>query len=142
MLKLISPLISPELLKIISEMGHGDVVLLADANFPAYSCGAKYVVRADGVGVSALLDVILELLPIDTFVSKPVKLMEVAEGDNYLPEIWGDFKHILAKHSIQQDKIDYIERFAYYELAKKAYCIISTGERARYANVQLQKGIL
>ena len=142
MLKKISPLISPELLKILAEMGHGDDIVLVDANYPAQSSKAAHIVRAPGIDATDLLDAILELFPVDTFVEKPIRLMEVAAVDSYHPEIWKDFEAICQKHGVSKDKWEFMERFDYYEMANHAYCVVSTGERHRYANISIKKGIL
>ena len=142
MLKKISPLISPELLKILAEMGHGDTIVLADANFPAESSNAQFVTRADGIAMPPLLDAVLELLPVDTYVEKPITLMQVVPGDDYVPEIWNEYKCIFTKHGQNEEKIEYVDRFAYYNLADTAYCVVATGERARYANIIIKKGVL
>ena len=142
MLKKISPLISPELLKILAEMGHGDVIAFGDANFPAESSKASYVGRADGIPIPALLDAVLELFPIDTFVPQPVKLMQVVPGDDYVPEVVEEYKKILAKHDVGEDKIEYLERFDFYGHTDTAYCVVATGETARYANITLKKGVI
>lgn len=139
MLKGIPDIISPELLKILDEMGHGDEIVIADGNFPTASMGQREV-RADGHGVPELLDAILQLFPLDTYVEAPVALMEVVPGDPVVPVIWDEFKEIIEKRD--PAKIEYIERFAFYERAKKAYAIIATGEKAIYANVLLKKGIV
>ena len=144
MLKGIPPIISPELLKTLCEMGHGDELVIADGNFPSHSVGKNAVViRADGHGVPELLDAILSLIPLDTHVVKPVALMEVSAGDNTPePEIWATYKEILAKREPDNCQIEMTERFAFYERAKKAYLIIATGETAIYANVLLKKGVV
>ena len=144
MLKGISPLISPELLKVLCEMGHGDELVIADGNFPSQSIGKNaVVVRADGHGVPELLDAILKLIPLDAYVEKPVALMEVVPGDTCpTPEIWADYKRILNKHEPDNCKIDMTERFAFYERAKNAYLIVATGETAIYANILLKKGVV
>lgn len=144
MLKGISPLISPALLKVLCEMGHGDELVIADGNFPCESMGKNAVViRADGHGVPELLDAILKLIPLDAYVEKPVALMEVVPGDTCpTPEIWDVYKSILNKHEPDNCKIDMTERFAFYERAKKAYLIIATGETAIYANILLKKGVV
>lgn len=144
MLKGISPLISPALLKVLCEMGHGDELVIADGNFPCESMGKNAVViRADGHGVPELLDAILKLIPLDAYVEKPVALMEVVPGDTCpTPEIWDVYKNILNKHEPDNCKIDMTERFAFYERAKKAYLIIATGETAIYANILLKKGVV
>ena len=144
MLKGISPLLSPELLKVLCEMGHGDELVIADGNFPCESMGKNAVViRADGHGVPELLDAILRLIPLDAYVEKPVALMEVVPGDPCpTPEIWDVYKKILEKYEPDNCAIDMTERFAFYERAKKAYLIIATGETAIYANILLKKGVL
>jgi L-fucose mutarotase len=144
MLKGISPLISPELLKVLCEMGHGDELVIADGNFPSHSVGKDAVViRADGHGVPELLDAVLKLIPLDPYVEKPVALMEVVPGDSCpTPEIWDVYKKILNRHEPNNCAIDMTERFAFYERAKKAYLIIATGETAIYANILLKKGVV
>ena len=144
MLKGISPLLSPELLKVLCEMGHGDELVIADGNFPCESMGKNAVViRADGHGVPELLDAILRLIPLDAYVEKPVALMEVVPGDTCpTPEIWDVYKKILEKYEPDNCAIDMTERFAFYERASKAYLIIATGETAIYANILLKKGVL
>ncbi len=144
MLKGISPLISPELLKALAEMGHGDELVIADGNFPCHSVGKNsIVIRADGHGVPEILDAVLKLIPLDTYTQKPVALMEVVKGDTCgTPEIWGTYEEILSKHEPDHHDIDYTERFAFYERAKGAYLIIATGEKAIYANILLKKGVV
>lgn len=144
MLKGIPPIISPELLKALAEMGHGDSLVIADGNFPAESVGKNaIVIRADGHGVPEILDAVLTLIPLDSYVEKPVALMEVVPGDTCgTPGIWKTYKDILNKHEPDHCKIEMTERFAFYEKAKAAYLIIATGETAIYANVMLQKGVV
>ena len=140
MLKNIPSIISPELLKILHEMGHSDEIVIGDGNFPAAS-NAKRLIRADGHGVPELLDAILQLLPLDTYVDAPVMLMQVTPGDDVDPVIWNDYRKIVDKH---QDNVRFeeIERFAFYERARDAYAIVATGESALYANVILKKGVV
>jgi len=144
MLKGIPPIISPELLKALCEMGHGDELVIADGNFPSHSIGKNAVViRADGHGIPEILDAILQLIPLDPYVEKPVALMEVVPGDTCpTPEIWATYKEILNKYEPDNHEIDMTERFAFYERAKGAYLIIATGETAIYANVLLKKGVV
>ena len=143
MLKGISPLISPELLKVLCEMGHGDELVIADGNFPAESIGKNAVViRADGHGVPELLDAVLQLIPLDQYVEKPAALMEVVPGDPVVPVIWDEYRALLEKHGESPAAIEMTERFAFYERAKKAYAIIATGETAIYANILLKKGVV
>lgn len=144
MLKGIPKIISPELLKVLCEMGHGDRIVIADGNFPAESMGKDaIVIRCDGHGVPELLEAILELFPLDTYVEKPVNLMEVVKGDKVETPIWDVYKSIIAKQDARgADAVGNIERFAFYEEAKKAYAIIATSESALYANIMLQKGVV
>ncbi|MCI6400371.1 MAG: RbsD/FucU domain-containing protein [Candidatus Fimivicinus sp.] len=138
MLKGIPSILSPELLKILMEMGHGDELVIGDGNFPAAS-NAQRLIRCDGHGVPALLDAILTLMPLDTYVDAPVALMETTRGDPR-PVIWEEYQRILATH--QKVKMETVERFAFYERAKQAYAIIATGETALYANLILKKGVV
>ncbi len=140
MLKGIPAILSPELLKIMMEMGHGDEIVLGDGNFPAASC-AKRLVRLDGHGVPEILDAMLRLFPLDTFVEAPVGLMAVVPGDTTVPAIWDDYRRIIAAREGGR-KIELVERFAFYERAKRAYAIVATGESALYANVILKKGVV
>lgn len=144
MLKGIPSILSPELLKVLCEMGHSDILVLADGNFPAESVGKNAkVIRCDGHGIPALLDAILTLFPLDTYCEKPVKLMEVVPGDPVETPIWNIYEEILSRHDPRGNKIiDQVERFAFYEEAKHAYVIVATGEKAQYANIMLQKGVV
>lgn len=144
MLKNIPPILSPDMLKVLCEMGHGDRLVIADANFPATSMGKNAIVlRADGHSATELLDAILTLFPLDTYVEHPVSLMQVMPGDNVKTPIWDEYKAIVAKHDARgADAFGEIERFAFYEESKKVYAIIATGEKALYANVMLQKGVI
>ncbi|MBO5326700.1 MAG: fucose isomerase [Clostridia bacterium] len=144
MLKGIPKILSPELLKVLCEMGHSDRIVLADGNFPAESMGKNaIVIRADGHGTCELLDAILKVFPLDTYVEKPVSLMEVMKGDTVETPIWKDYERIVSDADTRgADAIGTIERFAFYEQAKTAYAIIATGESALYANVMLQKGVV
>ena len=144
MLKGIPKIISPELLKVLCEMGHSDTIVIADGNFPAESMGKNAkVIRCDGHGGVELLDAILQLLPLDTYVEKPVSLMEVMAGDPVETPIWDEYKAIISRYDSRGDKaVGNIERFAFYEEAKKAYAIIATSEPALYANIILQKGVI
>ena len=144
MLKGIPKILSPELLKVLCEMGHSDRIVLADGNFPAQSMGKNaIVIRADGHGTCELLEAILEVFPLDTYVEKPVSLMEVMKGDTVETPIWKDYERIVSSADTRgANAIGTVERFAFYEQAKTAYAIIATGESALYANVMLQKGVV
>ena len=144
MLKNIPKILSPELLKVLCEMGHSDRIVLADGNFPAESMGKNaIVIRADGHGTCELLDAILKVFPLDTYVEKPVSLMEVMKGDTVETPIWKDYERIVSDADARgANAIGTVERFAFYEQAKTAYAIIATGESAIYANIMLQKGVI
>jgi len=141
MLKGISPVISPELIKILMEMGHGDELVIGDGNFPSASM-AQRLVRSDGLNVPVLLDAILQLFPLDQYVEKPVALMAVVPGDTYKPVIWDEYRLIVKKHESNFSDFEYVERFAFYERAKKAYAVLSSSEMALYANLILKKGVV
>lgn len=144
MLKGIPKILSPELLKVLCEMGHSDTLVIGDGNFPAESMGKNAkVIRMDGHGTCEVLEAILQVFPLDTYVEKPVKLMEVMAGDTVETPIWDEYAKIVAANDVRgKDAIGNIERFAFYEEAKKAYAIIATSEGALYANVLLQKGVI
>lgn len=142
MLKNIPKILSPELLKTLMEMGHGDTIVIADGNFPSETCG-KRVIRADGHQIPELLDAILELFPLDLKYSEyAFSLMEVVEGDDTKPIIWNEYNNILDKYHENRPQIEYIERFKFYSRAKEAYAVIATGESALYANIILTKGVI
>jgi L-fucose mutarotase len=144
MLKGIPKIISPELLKVLCEMGHGDRLVIADANFPSESIGKNSkVIRMDGHTATDVLKAVLQLIPLDTYVEKPVYLMQKVPGDNVETPIWNEYAEIINRiGGTDASHIGNIERFEFYEQAKSAYCIIATGESALYANVMLQKGVI
>lgn len=138
MLKGIPNLLSPELLKILMEMGHGDELVISDGNFPAASM-AQRLVRLDGHGACAVLDAILQLLPLDTY-APPVYLMNKVPGDTVETPIWEEYQKITAPHTSAEPV--FLERFDFYERAKQAYAVVYTSETALYANIILKKGVL
>jgi L-fucose mutarotase len=140
MLKEIPSILSPDLLKILMEMGHGDEIVIADGNFPSAS-RARRLVRSDGNNVPELLDAILKYFPLDTYVTHPVALMAVVPGDTYKPTIWAKYREIINNHE-QFSDFEFIERFAFYERAEHAYAVIATSETALYANIILKKGVI
>ena len=144
MLKGIPKVLPPELLKVLCEMGHSDRLVIGDGNFPSESVGKdSIVIRMDGHGTCEILEAILQLFPLDTYVEQPVKLMQVLPGDPVETPIWDSYKEIVGKADERGDRaIGQIERFAFYEEARSAYAVIATGESALYANVMLQKGVL
>ena len=142
MLKGIPSILSPELLKVLMEMGHGDEIVIGDGNFPHASM-AKRLIRCDGHGVPELLDAILAFFPLDAYTEHPAAVMAVANGDSApTPEIWGKYKEIIAGHEPEHNNIEFMDRFAFYERAKAAYAVIATGEGAIYANIILKKGVV
>lgn len=144
LLKGIPKILSPELLKVLCEMGHSDRIVIADGNFPAETMGKNaIVIRMDGLSADEVLDAILQVFPLDTYVEKPVSLMEVMSGDPVETPIWNVYKDIIKKYDQRGDNtIGEIERFKFYDEAKTAYAIIATGESALYANIMLQKGVV
>lgn len=141
MLKGIPAILPPELLKILMEMGHGDEIVIGDGNFPAAAC-AQRLVRCDGHGVPELLDAILQLMPLDPYVEKPLALMDLSGGDTEIPPIWQIYEQTAAKYEPDNHRFEKMERFAFYERARKAYAIVATGETAIYANLILKKGVV
>ena len=136
MLKGIPNILTPELLKILMEMGHGDELVIADGNFPSQRIGQR-VVRLDGHNVPEIMEAVLKLYPLDTY-SVPVALMAKVPGDTVETPIWDTYKKIVADHTDQEP--EFVERFAFYERAKDAYAVIATSEKALYANIILKKG--
>ena len=141
MLKGLSPLLTPELLKILCEMGHGDEIVLADGNFPSEAIGQR-VVRLDAHAGTDVLKAIMSVFPIDTYSDPNAFLMEVVPCDNVETPIWDEYSHIMKESEGETVRIGHIERFAFYERAKKAYAVIATGETALYANLILKKGVI
>ncbi|MHC4231346.1 MAG: RbsD/FucU family protein [Planctomycetota bacterium] len=148
MLKKIPSILPPQLLKVLMEMGHADEIVIADGNFPAASIAActvsKQVIRMDGHEVPPILDAILQLFPLDPYVEKPVGLMQLVSGDTVKTPIWDEYQKIIKASDESEKFIDFefIERFEFYERAKKAYAVIATSEKALYANIILKKGVL
>ena len=147
MLKNIPSILSPELLKVLCEMGHSDRICIGDGNFPGASMakakGAIFL-RADGHGVPELLDAILQVFPLDAYVDQPAILMEKMERDAALDiPVWKTYKEIIAKYDSRgESAVGNIDRFKFYDEAKDCYCIIQTGESQIYANIILQKGVI
>ncbi len=139
MLKGIPKIVSPELLKVLCEMGHGDEIVIADGNFPSESYG-KRVIRADGIGGVSMLKGVLSLLPLDTYADANFMLMQTVEGD-LKPDIWSSYFDVATKAD-DNVREEYLERFAFYERAKQAYAVIATGEEAVYANIIIKKGVI
>jgi len=140
MLKGIPSIISPDLMKILMEMGHGDEIVLADGNFPSAS-HAQRLIRSDGHGVPELLTAIMKFFPLDTYVDHPIFLMSVVPGDPVQPTIGKEYEEIIMQHGYSFT-FEYVERFAFYERAKEAFAIVATSEKELYANIILKKGVV
>lgn len=140
MLKRIPSNLTPELLKVLMEMGHGDEIVLADGNFPSASHAAK-LIRLDGQMMPTVLESILTLFPLDTFVESPVTYMATPE-DEENPAIWASYSTVLTETGNDQISIQQVERFEFYNRARQAYAIVATSETALYANIILKKGVL
>lgn len=143
MLKGIPKILSPELLKVLCEMGHSDELTIGDGNFPGHT-NAKQVIRMDGHGVPEILEAILKVFPLDTYVDHPVRLMAKVPGDTVETPIWDTYKEIVARYDERgADCFEEIERNAFYERTReKSYVVIMSSESALYANVILQKGVI
>lgn len=140
MLKNIPSIISPELLKRLDELGHGDEFTLADGNFPCYGVNSD-VVRADGHGTLEMLDAIIKLLPLDTYAEWNVGLMSPVAGDPH-PEITDEYIKLLKKEEGDAVKVKYIDRFGFYDQAAKSRFVVATSESALYANIIIKKGVV
>ena len=136
----ISPLISPELLSTLYRMGHGDEIVLADAHFPGETY-AKRIVRADGLRIHDLLDAILPLFVLDSYVESPLIMMAAVAGDQLDPTVETTYRKVIDKHWLNTPPIQQIDRFAFYERAKQAFAILMTGETTKYGNIILKKGV-
>jgi len=141
MLQGISRLISPDLIKILMEMGHGDEIVFADANFPS-SSHARRLVRADGLLIGPLLEAVLPWFPVDGYVKQPIVLMQTEPQDAGTPPIWAAYQTILAAYKIEASKIAYVERQSFYDRSRNAFAIVATGESALYGNILLTKGVV
>lgn len=139
MLKNIPPILSPELLKVIAEMGHGDELVLGDGNFPSAAL-AQRLVRADGHGIPELLDALLQFFPLDTFVECPVALMDTGDP-NLRPPVWQEYSKCILRRE-GDHRVELVERFAFYERTKNAYAVVASGETELYANIILKKGVV
>ena len=140
MLKGIHPALSPELLKVLAEMGHGDEIVLSDAHFPAHQLNHK-VIRADGIQIATLLEVITPLFEYDQYVERPLAMMQAVPGDSLDPAVEERYLAAIAKINGKAPLVERVERFAFYDRAKTAYAVVITGELAKYGNIILKKGV-
>lgn len=141
MLKHIPKVLSPDLVKVLMEMGHGDEIVLADGNFPSASL-ANRLIRCDGLEIPTLLSAILKFFPLDTYCDFPVTLMKVVDGDDYVPTIWDEYRQIISKNSEVATDFSYIDRFSFYKKSKQCYAVVATSEQSLYANIILKKGVV
>lgn len=140
MLKGISPIVSPDLLKILCEMGHGDEIVLADSNFPGVSIG-KRVIRADGLTIKTILEAILPLFVLDNYAD-PLVMMEVVSGDKLDPAVEADYMQVVRRYQPDAAAPVRVERNAFYDRARHAFCVVMTGELRVYGNLILKKGVI
>ncbi|HAS8327987.1 TPA: L-fucose mutarotase [Vibrio vulnificus] len=140
MLKGIHPALSPQLLATLSEMGHGDEILFADAHFPAHSFSHN-VIRCDGVGVDTLLSGVIPLFELDQYVPKPLVMMQAVSGDQLDPNVERKYLQAMVQVNVASQQIERVERFAFYERVKQCYAVVLTGETAKYGNIILKKGV-
>lgn len=140
MLKGISPLISPELLATLARMGHGDEIVLADAHFPGETFN-RNVLRADGLRIPDLLEAILPLFELDSYVPRPLAMMAAVEGDKLDPAVEQSYLKAIQKTNPGVPPIERIDRFAFYERTRSAFAVVMTGETAKYGNIILKKGV-
>ena len=143
MLKGIDPLLSPELLRVLAAMGHGDEICLADANFPAETiAGSRPLVRLPGIDGPRALEAVLSVLPLDSFVAAPAAVMQVVDDPAAVPGPVSDYQRVLNRIEGRSVGIEPVERFAFYERARGAFAVVATGEPRAYGNILLRKGVI
>ena len=138
MLKGVPAIIPPELLKVLSEMGHGDEIVISDAHFPACSVNSR-VIHVGIVPSPEMLKAFIKLIELDQYVEKPVVMMAPVPGDEVDPELLAECREVLGADDAE--RIDFIERFAFYDRAKTAYAVVVTGEQRKYGNILVKKGV-
>ena len=141
MLKGIDPLLGADLLHVLRSMGHGDELVIVDANFPAASMGRR-VVRADGVSATRMLEAVLSVMPLDEFVEEACARMEVVDDPDAVAEVCREFQEIIDRAEHAHFRLAKIERFAFYERARQAFALVQTGETRLYGNVLLKMGVI
>ncbi|MGV2986719.1 L-fucose mutarotase [Vibrio sp. E150_011] len=141
MLKGIHPAISPDLLAVLSRMGHGDEILFADAHFPAETFGSHVVLRADGVNIDTLLAGTLPLFELDAYCESPLVMMQAVEGDQLDPTVESKYMAAITKTTVNKPALEQMDRFDFYDRAEKCFAIVLTGETAKYGNIILKKGV-
>jgi L-fucose mutarotase len=139
MLKGLSPCLSPDLLKTLAEMGHGDEIILADAHFPGHTVGRR-VLRADGLSISTMLDAIIPVFELDSY-APPLVMMQVVAGDTLDAQVETDYLQAIRRHAPHAPAPERIDRFAFYDRARTVYAVLMTGELRKYGNILLKKGV-
>jgi L-fucose mutarotase len=137
----IPPILSPDLLHSLRAMGHGDDIVIADANFPATALASRCH-RLDGSSATEVLEAVLRVLPLDSFVPDPALVMEVVDDPNAIPPIVTEFQKIVSQTSDTSFRLGKLERFEFYIRAESAFAIIQTGETRLYGNIILKKGVI
>lgn len=133
--------LTPDLLRHLRAMGHGDELVIADANFPAEACAAR-IERLAGVSATEALKAILTVMPLDSFVDHPARTMQVVGDPEAVPDIVEEFQKIIDETADNPARVSSVERHAFYEEARKTYCIVQTSETRFYGNIILQKGVV
>ena len=141
MLRNIDPILSPDLLYALASMGHGDEIVIADANFPGESIGSKCI-RCDGLNASNILRAVLTLMPLDSFVSDPALTMQIVDDPETIPDAVAEFQSIIAEATDNPAQVASLERFDFYKRAANAFAVVLTGERRPYGNIILKKGVI
>eukprot|EP01136_Pigoraptor_vietnamica_P001717 Opistho-1_new@28716 len=144
-LKGIPTILSPELLNALARMGHGDEIVFGDSNFPAETCAKHILIRADGHNIPALLEAVLKLFPLDQYVEKPVATMQLVPSDaakGLKVPVWDVYKRLVRESEGKEVPFEEVERFAFYERAKKAFAVVATSETVHYGNIILKKGVI
>jgi L-fucose mutarotase len=141
MLENVPPIISPDLMHVLMSMGHGDEIVFGDGNFPAAS-NAQRLVRADGHGVTELLEAVLQFFPLDTYEPEPALVMQVVPGDDVDPVIWDQYEGIIREATGRNLELGHIDRHEFYARSRGAFAVVATGETALYANLLLVKGVV
>jgi L-fucose mutarotase len=141
MLKGIDPILSPDLLSTLRSMGHGDEIVIADANFPATSM-AQRLIRLGGLMATAVADAVLSVMPLDDFGPEAAWRMEAVGDPGAEQPIFDEFRRILADREGTRFRLAALERFAFYERARNAFAIVATGETRLYGNIILKKGVI
>jgi L-fucose mutarotase len=137
----VSPVIGPELISVLHQMGHGDELVLADAFYPAYSFNSR-VLRSDGVGIPELLNGILRLINLDSYVPSPVFMMAPVPGDELDSDVERKYREPIDRWYPGTPAVERIERFAFYERSRKAFAVVMTGTTVKYGNIIIKKGVV